>query len=195
MVGEDDWLPPERFVGGSFVLRSLMPGDGPALFEAVTESRVVLRPRMPWVASHRDVHASERQARESRARWLLHEDFTLGIFADDGATVVGGTGFHLREGPLEGRQAEVGMWLRTSWQGHGVGTEVLRAVLRWGFSPAWGWLRLSWRCDDDNLASIRVAEKAGLHCEGVLRHQASPAAGGPRRDTWCFAALASQPAP
>ena len=195
MTSGNGWLPPERFDAGAFVLRSLMPGAGPALHAAVAESRVVLRPRMAWVTAHRDVHASERIVRERRARWLLQEDFTIGIFAADGATVIGGTGFHLREGPLDGRQAEVGMWLRTSWQGHGVGTDVLRTLLRWGFSPAWGWLRLSWRCDADNLASIRVAEKAGLRCEGVLRHQASPTAGGPRRDTWCVAALASQPAP
>ncbi|MEM1414084.1 MAG: GNAT family protein [Myxococcota bacterium] len=195
MVSETGWLPPERFDAGAFVLRSFLPGDGVALYEAIAESRAALRPRMAWVDGHTDAEASERIARAQRARWLLHQDFTIGVFAADGATVLGGTGYHLREGPLEGGQAEMGMWIRASRHGQGLGTEVLRALLRWGFSPAWGWLRLAWRCDANNLASRRVAEKAGLHREGVLRHHARATKDGAPQDTWCFAALASEARP
>lgn len=82
------------------------------------------------------------------------------------------------------------MWIRASEAGRGLGTEVLEAVIRWGFSD-WPWQRLSWRCDDRNMASRRVAEKAGLRLEGTLRGQAAEVGPG-RRDTSCFALTRSE---
>jgi N-acetyltransferase len=68
-----------------------------------------------------------------------------------------------------------------------LGTAVLYAMLRWGFEK-WPWVRLSWRCSSANAASQRVAEKAGLHREGVLRsHAFDP--DGSRRDTVCYGIL------
>jgi ribosomal-protein-alanine N-acetyltransferase len=79
------------------------------------------------------------------------------------------------------------MWVRASEAGRGLGTQLLEAMLRWGFT-AWPWLRLSWRCDPRNVASVRVAEKAGLRLEGTLRsHELG--VDGSRRDTACYAAL------
>jgi RimJ/RimL family protein N-acetyltransferase len=79
------------------------------------------------------------------------------------------------------------MWIRADEAGRGLGTDVLRALLRWGFGE-WPWKRLAWRCDARNVASIRVAEKAGMRREGVLRsHMLTPAR--ERRDTVCYALL------
>lgn len=77
------------------------------------------------------------------------------------------------------------MWVRASEAGRGLGTRLLGAMLSWGFSE-WPWLRLAWRCDDRNRASMRVAEKCGLRLEGLLRGQAAEVGGG-RRDTATFA--------
>ena len=111
----------------------------------------------------------------------------MGIWSPDESRLLGGCGYHLREGPLELRNAEIGMWIRGDVAGHGLGTAALCALLRWGFS-AWPWLRLSWRCSSANRASQRVAEKAGMQREGVLRsHAIDP--DGSRRDTVCYAAL------
>ena len=84
--------------------------------------------------------------------------------------MLGGSGFHLREGPLDSRRAEIGMWIRGSEAGTGLGTEALRGLLEWGFTE-WPWRRLSWRCDTRNGASSRVAEKAGLLYEGTRRQR------------------------
>jgi ribosomal-protein-alanine N-acetyltransferase len=77
------------------------------------------------------------------------------------------------------------MFIRASEAGRGLGTRVLASLLEWGFGE-WPWLRLSWRCDQQNKASIRVAEKAGLRLEGVLRGQHA-AVGEGRCDTACYA--------
>jgi len=184
----DYFVAPDAFQTDRFTLRCYRPGDGAALSEAVNASYDHLKTYMAWVKPHQDEEESERLVRQFRARWLQATDFVIGAFAPDGSRLLGGCGYHLREGGLEVRSAEMGMWIRGDRAGAGLGTDVLRALLDWGFSDTWPWLRLSWRCDTRNLASIRVAEKAGLAHEGVLKsHLLSPQ--GERRDTVCFAAL------
>jgi RimJ/RimL family protein N-acetyltransferase len=176
---------PERYEAEGFVLRSYDVGDGPLLTDAVDESYEHLHPWMPWAAPQQSVEDSERLVRQFRARYLLAEDFVLGIFSPDETRLLGGTGFHLREGPLASGCAELGMFIRAGEANRGLGTRALTAMLRWGFSE-WPWLRLSWRCDLDNVASARIAEKCGLLHEGVLRGQQAHVGEG-RRDTACYA--------
>lgn len=181
---------PERHVAPEVVLRSYHPGDGPSLSEAVNASYEHLKRFMPWAVPHQAVERSEQLCREFRGRWLLASDFVIGIWAPDETRLLGGCGYHLREGPLELGNAEVGMWIRADAAGRGLGTAVLHALLRWGFED-WPWVRLSWRCSSANEASQRVAEKAGMQREGVLRfHDVD--ADGSRRDTVCYALLREQ---
>jgi ribosomal-protein-alanine N-acetyltransferase len=140
---------------------------------------------MPWAKPHQPIEDSEKLVRQFRARYLTSEDFVIGVFSPDEQRLLGGSGFHLREGPLSTSCAEIGMFIRQGEAGRGLGSRVLTSLLEWGFSE-WPWLRLSWRCDQRNLASMRVAEKCGLQREGVLRGQAAEVGGG-RRDTACYA--------
>lgn len=186
IVGRMDYLfAPERHEGGGLVLRCYDVGDGPLLADAVNESYEHLRPWMAWVQPSQSIEDCERLVRQFRARYLLAENFVVGIFTPDGKRLLGGTGFHLREGPLSTGCAEMGMFIRQSEAGQGLGTRVLVELLRWGFTE-WPWLRLSWRCDQQNTGSARVAEKAGLRLEGVLRGQQAHVGEG-RRNTMCFA--------
>ena len=178
---------PERLVGAQFILRRYMPGDGERLSEAVNSSFDHLKTFMPWATPNQSVEVSERLVRDFSGRWLCGNDFVIGIWSADEKRLLGGCGYHLREGPIELANAEIGMWIRGERAHKGLGTEVLKTLLRWGFSD-WPWLRLSWRCSGANRASQRVAEKAGMLREGILRsHAVDP--DGARRDTWCFAAL------
>lgn len=175
---------PERRECDGFVLRSYDVGDGRALSQAVNESYEHLRPWMPWARPHQSIDESEQLVRRFRARYLLAEDFVIGIFSRDDGRLLGGAGFHLREGPLSSACAEIGMFLRRTEAGRGLGTRVLKELLAWGFDE-WPWLRLAWRCDERNTASMRVAEKAGMRLEGVLRGQRAEVGEG-RRNTVCY---------
>jgi RimJ/RimL family protein N-acetyltransferase len=68
----------------------------------------------------------------------------------------------------EVRSAEIGYGVRGDERGKGYATEALAAVSRWALSA--GGIQRAWlTANTDNVASIRVAEKAGLTREGTLR--------------------------
>ena len=186
----DYYTAPEEHRTDRLLLRSWRPGDGPALSEAVNDSYAHLKTFMPWAVPHQDVQTSERLVRQFRGRWLLSQDFVVALFSPDGARVLGGCGFHLRHGPLSQEVAEIGMWIRADAAGQGLGTHALETLLRWGFSE-WPWQRLVWKCDAENHASRRCAEKAGMVLEGVSRAAALKAGAerAERRDTAWYAAL------
>ena len=155
------FIAPDARRTDDFLLRSDMPGDGEKLSKSVTESYRHLKLFMPWAKIKQSREESEELARQFRGRWLLAQDFIIGIWSPDESELWGGCGYHLREGGLETRNAEVGMWINELQSRRGLGTAVLRELIDWGFSE-WPWVRLSWRCDPKNEGSIRVAEKVGL---------------------------------
>jgi RimJ/RimL family protein N-acetyltransferase len=69
------------------------------------------------------------------------------------------------------RSAEIGYGVRGRERGKGYATEALGAVARWALTE--GGIQRAWlTANTDNVASVRVAEKAGFHREGTLRRAA-----------------------
>jgi len=171
------------------IIRRYRLGDGPELARATTASYAHLAPWMPWAQPRQSVEEAVVLVRQFVGRWMLAQDFVLGIWSADEATLWGGCGFHLRHGPVEDGVAEMGMWITAEQAGQGLGTHALQTLVDWGFSE-WPWLRLVWKCDERNLASRRVAEKAGLQLEGITRSDSIAVDGG-RRDTAWYAIVRS----
>ncbi|MFC8502381.1 GNAT family N-acetyltransferase [Pedococcus sp. NPDC057267] len=86
----------------------------------------------------------------------------------------------------EDRSGEMGYTLHPDYWGRGYGTDVATLLLQLGFN-ALGLERITATCDPQNLASVRVLEKAGLRQEGILRGHLL--ARGARRDSLLFARL------
>jgi RimJ/RimL family protein N-acetyltransferase len=63
-------------------------------------------------------------------------------------------------------RAEIGYWVRADARDRGVATCALTLVAAWGLGR---YRRLQLHADVENVASQRVAEKAGFTREGVLR--------------------------
>lgn len=181
----EPFFPPRCYEADGFTIRAYEPGDGPALLSSVDESLDHLREWMPWAQPDRTLADTEELCRRFAGRYLLNEDYALGIWAGD--RLIGGTGFHLRWGPLDWRIAEIGMWIHGDESKRGLGTRALAAMLQWGFTE-WGWQRLVWRTDTRNQGSIRVAQKNGLTLEGTLRRDGLDVRGAPR-DMHIFAIL------
>ncbi len=179
---------PTTYTIDEFTIRTYLPGDGAALQSATLSSYEHLRPWMPWARTEQTVEEGEVLCRRFYVQYLMNENYVLGVWSGD--ELAGGTGFHLRHGGLEQRTIEVGMWIRASYAGRGMGTRVLAAMIGWGFSE-WAWERIVWMCDTRNTASVRVAEKNSLTREAVLRSDRLDVT-GMRRDTYLFAILRSE---
>ena len=66
------------------------------------------------------------------------------------------------------RRGEIGYWVRKDARGRGVATRALRLISIWALCDL-GLRRVQLHADVENVASQRVAERAGYTREGVLR--------------------------
>ena len=66
------------------------------------------------------------------------------------------------------KNASIGYFLDSAHWGNGYATEMLEALIRFGFDDL-ELHRLYVNCDEENRASRKVLEKAGMQQEGLLR--------------------------
>ena len=85
---------------------------------------------------------------------------------DDADRVAGAMGAH----SMTDGVAHVGYWTAASARGRGYTTDALRTITTW-FFRARGAARVELVVEPANVASIRVAEKAGFRAEGLLRQR------------------------
>jgi RimJ/RimL family protein N-acetyltransferase len=114
-------------------------------------------------------------------RWREGTMAAFAIEVDGVEGPVGGVGVHFFGG-LDGGSAEVGYWVAEEVRGLGVATAATRLAAAWAFESHRDLVRLQLRADVENVASNRVAEKAGFTHEGVLRAQRYNARLGRRTD-------------
>jgi RimJ/RimL family protein N-acetyltransferase len=100
--------------------------------------------------------------------------------------VVGGLGFNSLD--VDGASGEIGYWLSAAARGRGYTTRALRLVTLWGFE-ALGLERVQVRAEVENVASCKVAERAGFTREGVIRSARYNARLGRRMDFALYSAL------
>lgn len=176
---------PDQLFGERVVVRPLRPGDGPALWEAVEESREHLRPWMPWVDKHVTPNHSEEVARRAHGRWLLREDLMVGIFERESGRYLGGSGLHRIEWDIP--SFEIGYWIRHSEEGKGYVSEAVRLLVGLAFDQL-GANRVFIKCDSNNPRSAAVARRLGFIHEATLRN-AGRTTRGALRDTLIFALI------
>ena len=97
--------------------------------------------------------------------WDRHESFEFVIRTADGAHV-GGGGINCLNAmhPF----ANLGYWVRRSQQGKGYATRATRLLAEFGLRDV-GLERVEVMAAVGNTASLRVIEKSGARCEGILR--------------------------
>ena len=149
---------------GAIALRPWTDGDVPAVADACRDPEIAhWIDDVPAPYTRADARAYVATARRG---W---KDGSLWAFAvTDVATgeLLGSCGIGWQDRPQG--VAEIGYWVRSGTRRRGVATRAVRLASRWAFDEC-GVQRLQLRADVRNDASLRVAERAGFHREGVLR--------------------------
>ncbi|MFL6139062.1 MAG: GNAT family N-acetyltransferase [Frankiaceae bacterium] len=181
-------LRPPTLRTGRLVLRPLA-GDDVDAVAASCQDPTLLRwlPELPSPYTRADaeqfVHARHAAPWEGRLD-LVMSDAESGRFAGMiGLRGVGG----------RPRRAEVGYWVAARERAQGYATEALLALTEWALGEL-GLHRIELRADVGNVASRRVAERAGYAQEGIARAALAGRDGTPR-DIVEHARLAGEPAP
>jgi RimJ/RimL family protein N-acetyltransferase len=146
---------------GVVTMRAPVDDDALEVARAVRESLTALQPWMPWATSDYDAGTARTWIAESRER----EEHPF-LLLDASGALVGTCGLNHVD-PLN-RVANLGYWLRTGHTGRGYATRATRLTARYGHEQA-ALHRLEIYASVRNVASCRVAERAGARFEGVLR--------------------------
>ena len=174
---------PTELRGERVTLRPLVPADGPAMIEAIDESRVELDAWMDWPPAMRTDDDGVDYCIRMAAAWLRRDSLNVGIFDTATGRYLGNTGFHTVKWRL--RAMEIGYWLRSSAVGKGYMTEAVALLLPLAFDHLTA-RRVTILCDATNHRSRAIPERLGFTLEGIHRKD-SVTPSGDVRDTMVWA--------
>ena len=147
-------------------IRPFLPEDAQAVFEAVQESRARVDPWLPDLAATHAVSDVESYINRQPEVWAKGEAYNFAILDHHTVELLGGCG--LTQINPRHRFGNMYYWVRSGDTNKGVATRSVRLLARFGFEMA-ALLRIEIVVPVGNVASIRVAEKAGASREGLLR--------------------------
>jgi RimJ/RimL family protein N-acetyltransferase len=154
-------LPDPPLNDGVVLLRPFRGEDVPRIVEACRDPEIPRWTRVPDGYTEEDGREFLLLAEEW---WAEGSAATFAVTDAPTADLVGSIGLH----GISDAKAEVGYWVAPWARGRGVATGALRLVAAWGLREL-GLARIELLADVGNVASQRVAEKAGFQREGVLR--------------------------
>jgi RimJ/RimL family protein N-acetyltransferase len=172
-------LQPPDLDTDEFRLRPWRPEDLDALVAALQDSDIPRWTRIPDPYGYED---GRDFLKRSSAAWSDGTGASFAIVEPDGGRLLGSIGVRFHEETA----ASVGYWVAREARGRGIAAQALRLVAGWVLhaSPV---ERLELVTDPENVASQRVAEKAGFTREGLLRRYLEIK--GERRDCVMFSLL------
>lgn len=154
---------PKSIKDGDIELRQV-PGTfdtANAVYALVDGNRTHFSEFLGWVKyvnSPEDQFDWVSKSANSKMNYLIYVDNKL-------VGAIGFVKFNIEE---DKRWAEIGYWIDASVSGRGVMTRSVKIIERLAFETG-DLNRVQIQADDLNIASCRVAEKAGYKLEGILR--------------------------
>lgn len=162
---------PDCFETERLLVRAPCPGDGVSVYEAIVETLDDLRAwpaSLPWALLTPSADASEVFCRQGHSAFLARIDLPMLMFLRGSNTFVGSTGLHRINWAVP--KFEIGYWVRKRFHGQGLATESMRGIAAFAQHHLAA-RRLECFTDEANMASRRVAERAGFTLEGILRNE------------------------
>ncbi|WP_091742661.1 GNAT family N-acetyltransferase [Marininema mesophilum] len=157
---------PNSFKTERLLIRLPLPGDGVAVHEGIRETQEELRPWMPWAQVDQNVEDIEVNVRKAHIRFIERSDLRFHLFLKESGEFVGIGGLHCIN--WEVPRVEIGYWCRKRYMGQGLISEAVQGLTNFAIQQL-GVKRVEIRCDSENHASRRVAERTDFILEGILR--------------------------
>jgi ribosomal-protein-serine acetyltransferase len=149
-------------LGGGALLRQYRMEDLDAIWSAVEQDRDRLGTWMPWIET--------TPTKDDERRWL-EQVVSSGSLDGCGIWVegefAGGIGLML---DAFGHAAEIGYWIRSSFEGRGLVTRACEALIDHAFDGV-GVHRVVIRAGVENVRSRAIPERLGFTFEGVAREE------------------------
>jgi ribosomal-protein-alanine N-acetyltransferase len=163
LLADVETLP--RITGARVELRAITAADTDAIFRLFSDCDVMRFLTTPPLA---DREGARRLIAELDELRRLRLAFHWGVARKDDDDLIGTCTLHnVRAGHL---RAEVGFALRPGEWGRGLGSEVLTALCRFAFDEL-ELHRLEADADPNNARCIRLLERHGFACEGLMRER------------------------
>lgn len=156
-------LPTERETNG-ISIRKYQAGDAAGIVEAVHESVATVGAWLDWCSNRYGAAEAEAWIAHAADSWDKAESFVFAIVDATSGDYLGGVG--LSRIDQENHSANLGYWIRQSYQGRGVGTQAARLAVGYAFEQL-KLTRIEIVCGAANRPSRRVAEKTGARYEGL----------------------------
>jgi ribosomal-protein-serine acetyltransferase len=153
---------------GDVGIRRFCREDIGRLHEATCESMNELCTWMVWCHPDYSIMNSAAFVLASEAKWEQEESFSFAIVDSRNGEFLGSAG--LSQVNRLHNVANLGYWVRSGRTGRGIASAAVRLVAGFGLQEL-GFNRLEMVIPTENLASQRVAQKAGARREGVLRNK------------------------
>jgi ribosomal-protein-serine acetyltransferase len=145
-------------------LRLLQYYQSQALYNLIKRNREHLGRWMPWIDDQESEYAVYGFIRDSIGAFSQGEQLPLTIWHQN--TLAGMVGLY--EIKPHHRKAQIGYWLGAEFQGNGLATMSIRALLVHAFTELW-LNRVEILVADHNTRSRAVPERLGFKLEGMLR--------------------------
>lgn len=149
-------------------IRRYCADDAPLLFEAARESINEMFAWSSWCHPNYTIEESQAFILSSQAAWNQKTTFGFAVFDTNSRLFFGGVG--LNSINRKNNFANLGYWVRSSQTRRGIATAAVLLAAEFGFNDL-GLNRIEILTAMENVASQRVAEKAGAEKEGILRRR------------------------
>ncbi len=155
------------FTDGVITVRPFQPEDAPEVHAAVSESQ---DDAPQWLSDLKGLSLSDVQDYIASQPQTWNEDkaYNFTVLESSSNRIMGGCG--LTQINRRHRYCNLYFWIRTSATRRGYATRAVVMMARFAFESM-GMQRMEIVIEPENLASLRVAEKAGAISEGYLRNR------------------------
>jgi ribosomal-protein-serine acetyltransferase len=145
-------------------LRSRVEADAEAILEGIDKNREYLKQWLPWLDDSKTVEDIRKYIKNTIVEFDKKEGCDFGIWYE--GQWIGGIGFS--SFGTKDRKTSIGYWLSEEFQGKGIMTDCVRALVNYGFEHL-NLNRILIRCAVENTKSRAIPQRLGFKEEGVLR--------------------------